>query len=511
MTAENFEKGKEFFKSPEEERRDQPFITYEETEEDGEKKCYVDIGGIKVETYAAKEDIEKIGGSLKQETEEMGEEILEIKEAIDMLKSIATHYKLRQPLILEGGTALGKSFAVEKFSELIYGKGEEPITFDCSGQTDVSELMAKWVPRTGEEDEKKWKEFITTEKGHKELQVIYKEIEEKRLSEEDAHSLIEKRLESIALKTGIKTKGEWKLQLGAIPRAMTMEGSGGKKGKICHIQEVGLARPEVINALLRTRGHGKKLKKSFQLWENGGKKIEAGENFWMVYTTNPPEAEAGYLERHELDPSLVRASVYKKLANELSEETVDEFADFYFSGGEEKPEVKKETYWIPAEEQIDYQRDKELRSYVSKAIGTFHKSFNKALEQGLEKDRVQKNPITPDHLAASADFLRKFQVKNNETGLIDFPKTIEEAIDTYYLNSLASEEAKEQMRDVWQGLMTGPEGPKINGKSLEKAINERIEQVSISPKEKEKRTEDSYQRFQEEFTKFQKEKIEKIS
>ena len=480
-TPEKFSGENELFKTPEEERLESPFIVYEEVEDKGEKKCFVDIGGIKVETFASKEDVEEIGNG-----------ILETEETKDMLKSIAVHYNLRQPLILEGGTALGKSFAVEKFSELIYGKDEEPITFDCSGQTDVSELMAKWVPRSGEENRKKWEEFRETEKGQKEMLQIYKEVEEKRMSEEEAYNLITEKLEDIARKIGIKTGGEWKLQFGAVPRAMTMEGPNGKKGRICHIQEVGLARPEVSNALLRTRGHGKKLKEYFQLWENGGKKIEAGELYWLVYSTNPPEAEAGFLERNEIDPALVRASVYKKLPDKLSEETVDKFAEFYFSGGEEKPEVGEESYYIPAEKQVDYQKDKELRSYISKTVSFFHKEFEKALSQGLEKDRVQQNPITPDHLAAVADFIKYFQIENKETGFIDFPKTLNKAVEVYYLNSLASEEAKEQMRSMWSEIITGAIGPKINGKSLEEAINERVEEISVSPEEKKERFEEKF-------------------
>jgi len=488
---EKFSVENNLFKTPEEERREKPFIIYEEIEEEGEKKCFVDIGGIKVETFASKEDVEKIGAG-----------ILETKESQDILKSIAIHYNLRQPLILEGGTALGKSFAVEKFGELIYGKDEEINIFDCSGQTDVMDLMAKWVPRTGEEDKNKWENFIRTKEGQKELQKINQEteknIEESKISEEDAEILIKEKLDTLARKIGIETKGEWQFQLGAIPRAMTMEGPNGKKGRICHIQEVGLARPEIVNALLRTRGHGKKLNESFQLWEDGGKKIEAGELYWLVYSTNPPEAEAGYLERNEIDPALVRASVYKKLPDELSEESVVQFADFYFSGGEEKPEVENESYYIPAEKQFDYQKDKELRSYFSKAIGFFHIEFQKALKQGLEKDRVQQNPITPDHLAAVADFLKEFQVKNDETGLIDFSKTMDEAIEIYYLNSLASEETKKKMKDLWREIIAGAIGPKINGKSLEEAINKRVEQISISPEEKEKRFKENLKKARKE-------------
>ena len=484
---EKFSVENSFFKTPEEERREKPFIAYEEIEEEGEKKCFVDIGGIKVETFASKEDVEKISAG-----------ILETKESQDMLKSIAIHYNLRQPLILEGGTALGKSFAVEKFSELIYGEGEEPITFDCSGQTDVSELMAKWVPKTGEENEKKWEEFSETEEGQRELRQIYQEIEEKKITEDEARNLIQKKIEDIARKAGIKTGGEWKLQFGAIPRAMTIEEAGGKKGRICHIQEVGLARPEVVNALLRTRGHGKKLKKSFQLWENGGKKVEAGELYWLVYSTNPPEAEAGFLERNEIDPALIRASVYKKLPDKLSEQSVDEFADFYFSGGEEKPEVEEESYYISAEKQLDYQKDKKLRSYISRAVSFFHTEFEKALEQGLEKDRIQQNPVTPDHLAAVADFLKEFQVKNDKTGLIDFSKTMDEAIEIYYLNSLASEEAKKKMKDLWREIIAGVIGPKINGKSLEEVINKRVEQIFVSPEEKEKKFKENLKKARKE-------------
>ncbi len=40
-----------------------------------------------------------------------------------------------------------KSCLADKFTELRYGRGVKPLDFYCSGQTDVSELMAKWVTK----------------------------------------------------------------------------------------------------------------------------------------------------------------------------------------------------------------------------------------------------------------------------------------------------------------------------------------------------------------------------
>lgn len=67
---------------------------------------------------------------------------------------------------------------INKFTELLYGKGAKPLDLYCSGQTDVSELMGKWVPNVGasEETKAKWSKFIESEYGQEQSADIHRAV-----------------------------------------------------------------------------------------------------------------------------------------------------------------------------------------------------------------------------------------------------------------------------------------------------------------------------------------------
>ncbi len=135
-----------------------------------EKKKYIYIGNpyeerpliTKLETDATREEIEAIK-----------REIIPMRESFEILEAMARTYKHRQPLLIEGPTAIGKTYLADKFTELLYGRGVKPLDFYCSGQTDVSELMAKWVPKVETEEEKrKWHEFLESTEAQAEISKI---------------------------------------------------------------------------------------------------------------------------------------------------------------------------------------------------------------------------------------------------------------------------------------------------------------------------------------------------
>ncbi|RLF35922.1 MAG: hypothetical protein DRM99_03785, partial [Thermoplasmata archaeon] len=80
-----------------------------------EKKKYIYIGNpyeerpiiTKLETEASREDIETIK-----------KEIIPMKESFEILEAMARTYKHRQPLLIEGPTAIGKTYLADKFTEL---------------------------------------------------------------------------------------------------------------------------------------------------------------------------------------------------------------------------------------------------------------------------------------------------------------------------------------------------------------------------------------------------------
>ncbi len=501
--AKGFEKIR--FKSPEEIKEEEIERKIKERGEEGEilggivfeeetnpetqeKKKYVYIGNpykerpiiTKLETEASREDIETIK-----------KEIIPMKESFEILEAMARTYKHRQPLLIEGPTAIGKTYLADKFTELRYGRGVKPLDFYCSGQTDVSELMAKWVPRVETEEEKrKWNEFLESAEAQVEISKIAQEVEEReKLSQEQKLALIHTRLRELAKSAGLAEKIQWRFQYGAAPKAMGLirnpdgtfsfdEQKG--TGFTLHIEEVGLAEPQVINALLKLRGKRGQLAKEIQLWENGGKKVKAGPKFWAVFSTNPPEE---YLARNEVDPALARGVVFKRMA-ELSEKSLHLAADYYFTYKLGKKPEKKPEGCI-----LDIYNHPEIGREIAKVVGAFHNDLNEALKKG-EKGRQQRIPLTLDDMARVADALIDTQIRDRETGRLDLTDTLKKLIHFYYLDRLADEELKEMMKANLKELLEGDTGKiEFEGKvrTRKEIFDILVERASMSKEELEEK------------------------
>ena len=456
-----------------------------ETKEERIKR-YIYIGNpyeerpiiIKLETDATQEDVEVI----------KKREIIPMRESFEILVAMAMTYKHRQPLLIEGPTAIGKTYLAEKFTELLYGRGVKPLDFYCSGQTDVSELMAKWVPRVETEEEKrKWEQFLELSETQEKLYEIAQEVEQAEgLSPERKLALIHTRLQELAKSAGLSERTEWRLQYGAVPKAMGLslnpDGSFSYDeqrgmGFIIHIEEVGLAEPQVINALLKLRGERGKLAEEIQLWENGGRKIKAGPKFWAFFSTNPPEE---YLARNEVDPALARGVVFIRMG-ELSEESLRLAAEYYFTYKlGEKPKEKPEGCIL------DIWSHPEIGREIAEVVSAFHSDLNKELKKG-EKGRQQRIPLTLDDMARVADALIDTQIRNKETGLLDLTETLKRLIHFYYLNRLADRDLKETMEANIHELLEGDTGKKeFEGKvrTRREIFDILVERASMTEEEK---------------------------
>ena len=458
-----------------------------ETKEEKTKR-YIYIGNpyeerpiiTKLETDASREDIEAIK-----------REIIPMRESFEILEAMARTYKHRQPLLIEGSTAIGKTYLADKFTELLYGRGVKLLDFYCSGQTDVSELMAKWVPKVETEDEKKkWNEFLELAETQVKLSQIAQEVEQaERLSQEQKLALIHTKLQELAKSAGLSETTQWQFQYGAVPKAMGLiRNSDGSfsfneqkgMGFTLHIEEVGLAEPQVINALLKLRGKRGQLAEEIQLWENGGRKVKAGPKFWVFFSTNPPEE---YLARNEVDPALARGVVFIRMG-ELSEESLRLAADYYFSYKlGEKPKEKPEGCIL------DIYNHPEIGREIAKVVSAFHNDLNKELKKG-EKGRKQRVPLTLDDMAHVADTLIDTQIRNKETGLLDLTESLKKHICFYYLDRLADEELKGTMKANLNELLEGVTGKiEFEGKTLtrKEILDILVERASIT---KEKLEED---------------------
>ncbi len=231
--------------------------------------------------------------------------------AVEILQNMIVSHQQGRGLIIEGETAIGKTYLVEKFTQLVFGKDRKPVDFYCNQQTDASAFLAKYVPNTGDaEDTEKYQKFFA---DNPERFTSILNNPENRDPEKLSQALLQ-----LATDAGLRIspQANWKFQYGALPRAMTMPVNPNEPisetnpsvGTILHIQEAGFAYAGVLAALFQLAGHGGKITSSIQLWEDSGREVEVGENFWVVMSTNPPDG--GYIDRQGLDPALLRRFNY---------------------------------------------------------------------------------------------------------------------------------------------------------------------------------------------------------
>jgi len=222
----------------------------------------------------------------------------------------------------------------------------------------------------------------------------------------------------------------------------------GGRGFILDIEEIGLAKPQVINALLRLRGVQGEVATGIQLWEFGGQKVTAGPDYWFVMTTNPPEE---YLDRNEIDPALARGAVYLRL-EDMSRESFNLAARRFFTY-----DVGNRPTTPPNRCLIELYRHPQIGSELAEIIGTFHKEFSDATRYG-EPGRQQRIPVTLDDLAKTAKHLLHFQVRCPETGLADLPETVRRAVRFAYLDRLADKKLRAKMTEALELTLTGDIG-----------------------------------------------------
>ncbi len=449
----------EFFKpekySPEfqaavETRQNQPIIDIEvakrkNKEGEEEEIRVIDIAGVKVESLASKEDISEI---LK--------EIHPTAESLELLQSMAETFQQGRGLIVEGETASGKTYLMNKFTEMMFGRGTKPVDFYCNGQTDTMSLMAKWVPKTEDaKDSAKWEKYAESKDGRKAMQEIIDSVKNGVIDPKE----IQNQFTSLAQKAGVnKTVSQWQFQYGALPRAMTLAKDPTKpiseenpsQGTFMHIQEVGLAETHVIDALLQLGGEKGKLAGEIQLWEDGGRKVKSGENFWIYYSTNPPE---NYPNRQGIDQALARRNTFLKLGEESpSSRQLKQYQDnkvpYERLPADLKNEIKekqKDTIF-PIEKASAFYDEKryiDSRILISETVSDFHEKLKVAMkEKSIEQRTKQKFEITDDEWNMVYDFMRKFESPDMEA-------TLDRAVFLHYVSRF-TDEGKEKAWKLWE-------------------------------------------------------------
>ena len=410
---------------------------------------------VSMATQASREEVEKIVSKISP-----------VPEFCAMLSKMAECYELGKPLIIEGGTAVGKTFMVTKFTELLYGKGVKPLDFYCSGQTDVSDLIGKWVPREGAnaEVQEKWEKFLRSEQGQNRLQQIGDGIAKTgdELSVEDKAKMYQAQMRTLASEAGLTLGSEFIFQLGAIPKAFMGEYRDGNfrvregaDGFIVHIQEAGLAKPAVLNSLLRIRGEQGELAESLQLWEDSGRIVTRGPKTFVVFTNNPVD---GYLDRKPIDPALSRGLEWRRFGEGLSEKSVEMTARkicTYTLGNDQEPVSRHATF--------DFRKAPEVGEAIGLAMVGIHQMlanhFNKT-----DQDDPQMTPVVMDNMLKVAAELQNHQVKSN--GKIDVGKTLMRAITKTYLERANPDDRSDIDKTIKERIFGKTSMSELDGKLM---------------------------------------------
>ena len=441
------------FQAAAEKRQNKPIIAVETVrKESGEEVNVVDVAGVTFESFASREDLDSIIATISP-----------TPESLEMLQAMAITSQQHRGLINEGPTSRGKTYLFNRFTELKFGKGVRAVDFYCNGQTDTMSLMAKWVPKTEDpEDEGRWNRYTESPTGRSALQGI---IEGARKGAQAAEE-IQRQFVELAKHAGItKTVSQWQFQYGALPRAMTMPKYPGKpistdnppRGIYMHIQEVGLAETHVIDALLQLGGEKGRLAGEIQLWEDGGRSVPAGPEFWMYYSTNEPE---NYPNRQGIDQALARRNTFLKLGAESPASR--QFKQYLDNGVpfEKMPQSlraqietgqKNIVFPIAASEGAYASEGAvEMRLLVSDVLSDFHEKLKGAMiDKSIEQRTKQKFELTDDEWNMVYDFMRRFESP-------DLEATLDRAVYFHYIARF-TEKGQERAWQYWEEIKRNKE------------------------------------------------------
>lgn len=407
----------------------------------------VDIAGVPIESMAPKEDLKATIA-----------EIHPTAGALELLQAMALSFQQKRGLIAEGETARGKTYLMNKFTQLIFGREARPVDFYCNGQTDTMSLMAKWVPKTDNpEDGRKWQVWSASLEGQRAFQSIMDDAQDGMETEE-----IQRKFTSFINLAGInKQISQWELQLGALPRAMVMPTDPTKpisednpsRGMFIHIQEVGLAETHVIDALLQLGGEKGRIASEIQLWDDGGRVIKGGPKFWVYYSTNPPE---NYPNRQGIDQALARRNTFFKLRSESAvsrqlRQYQDNNIPYDRLPEELKTQVaetqKQAVFPITEGEDNPYNAPENVgtRLVVSGTVSDFHEKLKVAMAgKQIEQRTKQRFEITDDEWNMVYDFMRRFATP-------DIEATLDKAVLLHYIGRF-TDKGQEEAWKLWQQI-----------------------------------------------------------
>ena len=347
--------------------------------------------------------------------------------SLNLLQIIAKSAALDQPLLLEGEAAVGKSYTIEYLAHLC---NKEVYRMSLNGQTDTTDLIGKWIPRT--ETIRKKMEFLLKNpeqcKNAKARQLVDAKMQVKQSEKQEinleqtepAAGFTKEEMELIASLEGIDIpEGDWMWQDGDIPKQM-------QKGAWSVLDEVNTCEPQILvrlNALLEKGGQ-------LVLSEDGSKIVPRHKDFRLFATVNPPGGR--YKGRIPLSAEWISRWNYQNVG-ELPKEI--RALRLMAADGVPVSEIKREKInavqneEIPAEKTLaDFYGAEWVRDLYTKYAEFAYKVGEMLTKGELAKDQTQIFDFDQRDDWRFREYIRKF----HETGRIK--KTIQDAITYCFVN-----------------------------------------------------------------------------
>ena len=398
------------------------------------------------------------------------------KLSLDLLQRIAKAEALDQSLLLEGEAAVGKSYTIEYLAHLC---NREVYRMSLNGQTDATDLIGKWVPRTGTL-RKKMEDLLKNPEKCKSAEarrLIEERTRVKPASKEEIApekekpmiGLTKEEMETIALQEDIDVpEGEWTWQDGDIPKQM-------QNGAWSVLDEVNTCEPQILvrlNALLERGGQ-------LVLHEDGSKVVPRHENFRLFATVNPPGGR--YKGRVPLSAEWISRWNYQNIGDLPKEVRALRLMS---AEGVVPPEIKPEDLPFILPEEIS--KEKTLTDYYGqewvKDLFTKYAEFavkaRAMVEKGeIAKDQKQIFDFDQRDDGRFREYLRCFR----EPGKIK--KVIQEALGYCFYNKLKNPDDRKKLKDVAERLIKVQEPKEIllkgGGKEKEQLTRAKAELAAL--------------------------------
>ena len=354
--------------------------------------------------------------------------------ALPLQRDVAIAFLQGEPMLIEGGTSLGKTTTIKKMASQL---GYEIHYANLNGATDIEDLMGRYIPNP------------------------------KRSKQEDP---------------------EYVFADGRVTEGLRQEEG---KIKVIVLDEFNAAMPnilirlhEVLDALERDG--------EVVLSEDASESIKVDSSKTkIVALMNPPGK--GYLGKEPLDPAQLRRWVYKKMPSELPEETFSLATDSLFGiESDESIDTSLQKMFIKSRE--DNLTKEQLQEIPGiREILEKYKEFHKAAKTLLVNRKIaedQPQLFTYDDRMEPRrvrDFIKQFY-----NG--DINETFKQALGYYYLNKLESDEDKAKLNELINLVEYNPDFSSSKRKGFEEKKESKEERLAKF----EERALDYMERFLEE-------------